>query len=292
MDLAKSLGCSYFDAMSSCEHNYSYTSERTVQEMVLSIGEVIRQDVLEEFDRSPFISLLIDETTDVAVMKQLIIYDKHLQTNGTTKVSFLGTVEVQDRKAETITTAIKTFTEEHNIILDGKLAGFGSDGASVMVSSFMISNHCVAHKLALAVGQAANSVPYIKKFNDLLDNLYRFYEYSPVRSSGLKEIQKAMTNQVLKPKQAKAVRWLSHEAACETLRQIYPSIIISLHRETSERNDPAALGLAKFLEEGKFFATLHMMCDILQFQVLLDRFPFINDEDAQREWKTLMPALH
>ncbi|XP_070536911.1 zinc finger protein 862-like [Ptychodera flava] len=91
------------------------------------------------------------------------------------------------------------------------------------VSDILLSHHCIAHRLALAVGQAVNKVDYIKKFNDTLDVLFRFYEKSPVRASALKQIQVSMENPVLKPEQAKAVRWLSHENACNTLREIYPA---------------------------------------------------------------------
>ncbi|XP_070581491.1 zinc finger protein 862-like [Ptychodera flava] len=219
-------------------------------------------------------------------MKQLIIYSRYLLKSGESKVSFLGTEEVCDGRAETLTECVKTFAERHGIVLNGRLCGLGSDGAAVMigkksgvatrlkheVSEIMVSHHCVAHRLALAVGQAANSVPYIKKFNDTLDNLFRFYEYSPVRSSALKTIQATMENPVLRPKQAKAVRWLSHENACSTLRQILPSVIVSLHREASERNDPKACGLSKFVEDWRFIATLLMMCDILPHLAALSRY--------------------
>lgn len=57
------------------------------------------------------------------------------------------------------------------------LCGLGSDGASVMLGSrggvskllrdkipFIVSNHCIAHHLGLACGQAANQIPYLKLF--------------------------------------------------------------------------------------------------------------------------------
>ena len=53
-----------------------------------------------------------------------------------------------------------------------KLCGLGSDGASVMLgvrggvltllkeeTPFLVANHCIAHHLALACGQAANNIP-------------------------------------------------------------------------------------------------------------------------------------
>ena len=100
-----------------------------------------------------------------------------------------------------------------------KLCGLGSDGASVMLgvrggvaalpkedAQFMIANHCIAHRLALACGQASNEVPYLKKFKAILDQLYRFYENSPVRTAGLHNIQEILNEPNLKLCQAKDVR--------------------------------------------------------------------------------------
>lgn len=65
-----------------------------------------------------------------------------------------------------------------------KIFGFGSDGASVMVSrssgdatrlkkhnSEMISIHCGAHRLALSSSQAAESIAYLKQFDNHLITL-------------------------------------------------------------------------------------------------------------------------
>ncbi|KAJ8048792.1 hypothetical protein HOLleu_01255 [Holothuria leucospilota] len=61
------------------------------------------------------------------------------------------------------------------------MAGFGSDGASVMVGCrngvatqlkrmepMIVSTHCVAHRLALAVGQVEKDMPVVKRFNAAL----------------------------------------------------------------------------------------------------------------------------
>ena len=78
----------------------------------------------------------------------------------------------------------------------------GDDGASVMLGNrggvstllkkkapFLVANHCVAHQLALASSQAANEIPYLKRFKDVLDQLFRYYQNSPVHMSGLKSMQ-------------------------------------------------------------------------------------------------------
>lgn len=53
----------------------------------------------------------------------------------------------------------------------------------------LVAIHCVAHRLNLAVSQAAKSVKYLEKFERYLKNLFWFYQNSPKRSSSLKAIQ-------------------------------------------------------------------------------------------------------
>ena len=72
--------------------------------------------------------------------------------------------------------------------------GFGSDGAAVMIgretgvstrlkvhNPLMVNIHCVAHRLALAASQASNDIPYLKKFKNIVHNLYQFYHNTIVQ---------------------------------------------------------------------------------------------------------------
>lgn len=115
-------------------------------------------------------------------------------------------LELSDGLAVTIMDAVCKLHTDLNLDMQYHmqyhLCGLGSDEASVMLGirgrvskllkdkvPFLVANHCIAHRLALACGQAANEVPYLKKCTDILDQLYWFYERSPVRTTGLKAIQ-------------------------------------------------------------------------------------------------------
>ena len=76
----------------------------------------------------------------------------------------------------------------------------------------------------------------------------------------------------LKPKQPKSVRWLSHDAARDTMKKILPSIVISLHKEAAGRKDPVAIGLVKLCECWEFVIVLNLMCDTLSQLSSLSRF--------------------
>ena len=90
--------------------NLKYTSERFMQEIVLAtcMGEVVLEPIKEEIQTSPVFSLLINETTDVSIIKQMIVYGCYI-ANGKTKTRFLGIVEISDGRAITITDAVMQF---------------------------------------------------------------------------------------------------------------------------------------------------------------------------------------
>ena len=165
--------------------------------------------------KSPAIGLMCDESTDISVTKELILYARILSC-GEVRAHFL---KINDGTAETIKNAILSYLEEANIPLF-TITGFGSDGANVMVGSIigvatrlkrlnpqLLSIHCINHRLALGTSQAAASVPYLLRFEEVVTSIYKFYH---TRQSGLAEIQSVLGDPQLKFKEPNAVRWLSH----------------------------------------------------------------------------------
>ena len=180
--------------------NAKYTSFRHINDVVKVFGEVIWDNILQDVKSSPFFSVMVDETTDVTTNSQLIIYARYLK-DGKSKTSFGGTVTINNGKADTIKDAILHFLSTNDLPLQ-RMCAFGSDGAAVMVGRkngvgkqlqdlvpHLLSNHCVAHRLALASAQSAAAVPYLEKFKAILSQLFRFYNYSAVRTASLREIQ-------------------------------------------------------------------------------------------------------
>ena len=67
---------------------------------------------------------------------------------------------------------------------------------------------------------------------------------------------------IIKLKQAKDVRWLSHKAAISSILSTMPSIA-SLEREGSERHEPAAVGLVKFVKTYYYVACCKLLSKVL-----------------------------
>ncbi|XP_060573920.1 zinc finger protein 862-like isoform X2 [Ruditapes philippinarum] len=184
-ELCKLQGANILNNLHQGENNKG-ESQRFIQEAVLTMGNLIRQSILDDVKVSPWYSIMIDETTDITVVSEMIIYIRYLK-DGVSKTDFIGILPLPDGKADTITETLVTFlTEDLGLQLE-KMCALGSDGAKVMVGRqngvaaqlrrrvpHLVNNHCVAHRLALAVGQAAKGVPYLQKFKDIIGDLHRF----------------------------------------------------------------------------------------------------------------------
>ena len=103
--------------------------------------------------------------------------------------------------ADTITGHILKYLDDIKLDMK-KIRGIRTDGASTMLGSrngvvaqlkrirpSAIGVHCAAHRLNLASSQAGDAVPYVKKFNTIIRQLFDFYDNSAVRTAGLDEVQ-------------------------------------------------------------------------------------------------------
>lgn len=69
----KDLGVDVLNALMVGE-NAKYTSERFIQEALLSFKYIVQTPLICDLKNSPFYTVMVDETTDVAVKKELILY--------------------------------------------------------------------------------------------------------------------------------------------------------------------------------------------------------------------------
>ena len=100
LELGKSLGASYLSDLY-VGGNAHYTSECCMQELLQCLGETVAEPISSHVRQSPFFALCIDETTDVSVTKELIVYCRYI-VDGEVRTSFLKIMEMRDGTAITI----------------------------------------------------------------------------------------------------------------------------------------------------------------------------------------------
>ena len=274
LSLVKNLGCTHLSALN-VGGNAHYTSERIIQELVITLAQQIEDSQLHALRTSPFYGLMIDESTDVSITKQLVLYGRYISELGEPCSTFLCIVDLVNGTAECIEEAIRAYLVEKELPTN-KMMGFGSDGAAVMTgrvtgvatrlhhsNQYLVSIHCAAHRLALACSQTGEDVDYVSKFKRSLSTLFWFFQASPVRTSGLKAIHEMLNSTYLKLKEAKDVWWLSHDQAVQTLRRCLAAVLTALEREAAENGEAVAVGLVKVMKSYHFIACLHLMSEVL-----------------------------
>ena len=197
-DLAIRLGCDYLRELVKGK-NAQCSSEQIIAEMLQCLSLVLEEQILIDLKSSVLFSLMTDESTDIAVFKQLVLVGRYVTDSGV-KTSFLCIKDMPNGTADTIEGAILKYMNEKSLEVS-KLCAFGSDGAAVMTGRLsgvavrltrhnpkMISVHCVNHRLALAAAYASNSIPYLKQFKSILQTLFYFFQNSAVRMANLHAI--------------------------------------------------------------------------------------------------------
>ncbi len=97
--LAEDLGCEYFKALK-VGRNATYTSPQIVEEFMMVINDIIEKNTLNAIKEISYFSLMANESTDVSVLKQMVLYGRAV-VNGKLKSSFLKTIDLEDSKADT-----------------------------------------------------------------------------------------------------------------------------------------------------------------------------------------------
>ncbi len=274
LSLLKNLEC---PAVSGSKFNYSHSE--SISEFQEIMASIIEEDLLSKVQDSRFISIIIDESTDVSVQKRLILYIK-LLNGASAETHFVRNVEVVNGTAETITSKLQEIMESLGIPWK-KVVCLSSDGASVMVGRLtgvatrlkefnpaMMNIHCAGHRLSLAVSQATHGIPYLTKFETNIKSLFNFFHYSAVRYNHLREVQNLLNEPVVKIPEWHSVRWLSLQKAVATIVKTFGPLLTTLGHESTH---PAAIGMCTFMSSPKFILTCGFFLDVLQLVEPLNR---------------------
>ena len=272
----KLQGCTALNDLDSGK-NATYLSWQTAEEILEAIVEVIVGDIDEQLKACKFMSVMIDESTDITVTKKLVIYGRTVTDNLEQQTFFLGNIPFNDAhiNAKMVFEKLKTFLQSRGVEIHDKIYGFGSDGASIMVgrqtgvatqvkqeNPHAINVHCFAHKLALCTGKAADSVPYIGKvFQRTMTDLYYYFKKSTCRKEELSKIQKVLELPEVKIKEVHEVRWFACYSALNAIYLSWKALVVYF-KDIKKPNEKEKT-LLKDLTDVKFIGTMHTLMDII-----------------------------
>ena len=95
--------------VTTCSENATFLSPTIQNQLINCVGDEIRSNIVRKAIRSPFISIMADETTDASTKEQISVCVRYLSSlDGKVEVheDFLGFIEVEKTDAATLADAI------------------------------------------------------------------------------------------------------------------------------------------------------------------------------------------
>ena len=280
--LCRSQGVEVLSMLEVDKHT-SYTHTSSIHDFQKAVCDQIDKDLHERITSSQYFSILIDESTDMAVNQNMLVYIR-IVYQGEPETHFLSLKRIKTANAETLCDTVIRTLEEKNLDLN-KLVGIATDGAATMIGRksgvvvrlrnkvpYLLSFHCIAHRLALASAQAADAVPYLIKFQEIVNSVYKYFEYSPKNMAQLEEVQKLLkeandSSRTQRFQQVFGTRWLSFEGSLEALLANYSALLTVLSGDKSAKGQ----GLLKSTSTYKFLYVASFMADAMSQICMLSR---------------------
>ncbi|GJP35753.1 hypothetical protein CLOM_g20280 [Closterium sp. NIES-68] len=253
--------------MSEAEVTERYLSEYAMGEFVQAIAKHLREKLLEEILKSRFYNLAVDESTDRAHGKHMIVYityERRLHV----VTEFLALIPVKKCDAASLFAALTAYLEERSIPLS-RLVGISTDGASNMVGNtnglvtrlrhrvpWLVAMHCIAHREALAAKDAASKFPDFGVIDSIVSKIANNQHRSGVQRNEFMGFHEEMLHTNLELQGMHLVRWLSPGKAITRFCEVFPVLLWMW-----KKDDLAQFKIATSL---KFQFVLYLLADVLE----------------------------
>ncbi|KAI2645894.1 Zinc finger protein 862 [Labeo rohita] len=154
------------------------------------------------------------------------------------------------------------------------------DGAAVMMGvktgvaerlkqriPHIITIHCVAHKLELAVLDSVKGCEYLVKFEDTLKTIFKMYYYSPKKRRELTEISELLNEKMAHFSGLKNTRWLPSRLRClKAVEKNYTPTVVHMENmaegsDIKSEDAAKAKGVVQEMKSEKFVRFLRFMLD-------------------------------
>jgi len=292
-ELVRFQGVKELDSLKVDKHTH-YEHSDSVRDIQEAVCEVISENLFSELQDADCFSIMIDESTDIAADQNLMVYIRFV-CKGVAKTSYFRLARLPGAaNAENITNLLIRIFEDQGIHLTDHtskplLVGIATDGAATMVGRksgvvtrlkekvpHLVSLHCIAHRLALAAGQAADNITYLVKYQEKVNSIFKYFDNSPKNLRNIEAVQQVLyeAGDVTSEKgrrfvQVFATRWLSFEGSLTALITNMPALICLLISDS--KSNAKAKGLLKTVASYKFMHVTHFLADVMNQLAHLSR---------------------
>lgn len=292
---------------------FTYRSRGAQQEIFLTLGQSLKNDIINKVKLASAYGILTDEVSDISVTENLVTFVQYFsRESGKIETEFLACnnllADHDSPNAEAITSVIVQQLEGNGLSLE-KLTGFSSDGASVMLGKrtgvaarlkqknpVLLNVHCICHRLALACTDSNTELKYIESVETILRQLWHFFDNSPKKMAAYLKIQarlksihfegKAARRISKRLKKAVSTRWLSFEAAVTAVFDDYEAVLQTLAH--FKESDAVAAGLFGKMKNLKFLGVVYILHDVLPILANLSK----EFQTSSVTFSTIIPSLN
>jgi hypothetical protein len=236
------------------ERKQAYCSHDICNELLTLMSTNLLRQLLAIVRRSPFFSVIVDETTDCATKEQVSICIRYLNDQLEPTESFIGLYEVTSTTGDNIARVLLDTLTRCNLPL-AFLRGQCYDGASNMSGiingvqnrikqqqPLALFVHCSAHALNLVLQEAAREVPLIRDSMDYLHRAAILLGRSAKRKAILDDLSANIRPMC-------PTRWAVRAKAIVTGIENYEKLIQALDMVAQEQSHTDARGEARGLSE-------------------------------------------
>lgn len=259
----------------------TYLNDKSCRDFIQYISKSMEIELKHTIKNADFISIMADGSTDRSCKEAEIVYLTSV-TNGKVSTNYMTLQELSDGRSVTIFTAIQNSLELFSEDWKDKLVACCFDGAAVNLGEYnsvsqkfkavcdnIISVHCIAHRLELAVGGGVKNNNSVNQLETILKGIYKIYNNSPKLKKGLEEVGKIFDEKILKNTSILDIRWVaSKERAIKALINNYVPTVHHLENFcTDPQSDKVMVakvkGILRQMKSVKFVKFLHFFKDVI-----------------------------
>lgn len=219
-----------------------FISPKIQNELIEIMALRVLREVVRCIQRTPFFTVMMDETTDATNKEQVVIVLRWVDDGFSVHEDFIGLYVVETIQASMLAEILKDTLMRLNLSVK-KVRGQCYDGASTMAGCRSglakrlrdeepraVYTHCYGHSLSLAAGDAVKGSAVMKSALEVTHEVTKLVKFSPRRDALFQQLKKELAPDTIGIRVLCPTRWTVRAEALSSILANY-QVLISLWEE-------------------------------------------------------------
>ena len=260
------------------KHSNKHVSPENQNEMLQLMAHQVLRKILGDMHQSPFLTLMVDETTDVSNKEQLTLILRWVDSDFVVSEEFLGLYNLATANAQSIVDIISdtflrlqiSFSKLRGQCYDwcNTMAGAkGGEAAKIaQLEPRAVFTHCYGHALSLGVSDTVKTLPVLRDCLDTCFELVRLVKFSPKREAMLRGLKEEIGSDAPSVRTMCPTRWTVCAQSLSSILVNYDNLQLlweTAFKSTTETDVKARIrGIVSQMDTFKFFFSLSL-CELI-----------------------------